>query len=235
LSGSFAGSGSYQITLAKTGSPVTTSPGDEGGPLPSGLSFGSLELGDLDLWTIAANAGGNLIVTMEEIVPGSTLTPELRLYSPTGTQLKLNFGPSGTQVSATAPVTGTYLVVASDNSGGFAGTGTYRLTPASTTAVAVGSSLPTSVALASPAPNPFAGSTVLHYALPIAGSVRLRLFDVQGRCVRTLVNEQVKAPGQYEVAWDGLDAQGHALGAGVYFARLSAAGRTELRKVMIER
>src|SRR3989442_16008847 len=50
--GLFSGSGTYEITLAKTGSPVTVSSGDEGGPLPSGLSFGSLELGDLDLWTI---------------------------------------------------------------------------------------------------------------------------------------------------------------------------------------
>ena len=46
---------------------------------------------------------------------------------------------------------------------------------------------------------------------------------------------RARAPGQYEVAWDGPDAQSRVLGAGVYFARLSAAGRTELRKVILQR
>ena len=61
--------------MAKTGSAVVVSPGDEGGPLPTGMNNATIDLGDLDVWTAYFNAGDGIAITMQEIVSGSPLTP----------------------------------------------------------------------------------------------------------------------------------------------------------------
>jgi len=133
FSGGYSGSGEYRLTLAKTGDPVVISPGDEGGPMTNGfMHTGTIDVGDLDLWTFTANTGDALVVRMGKTIPTNTLTPQLRLYSPTGAQLGNNSFASAAEVVATATGTGTYLVVASDFSGGYSGSGGYRLMLAKT-------------------------------------------------------------------------------------------------------
>jgi len=75
--------------------------------------------------------------------------------------------------------------------------------------------------LQQPAPNPFMGKTVLRYSLAKSGPVSLAIFGITGQKVRTLVSENASA-GTHEVAWDGRDDFGKAVGAGVYFARFAA-------------
>ncbi|MBD3366630.1 MAG: T9SS type A sorting domain-containing protein [Candidatus Eisenbacteria bacterium] len=79
----------------------------------------------------------------------------------------------------------------------------------------------TKIALAPPSPNPFVSSSQLAFALPSAQSVRLDLYDVTGRHVRTLVDERLPA-GEHAASWDGRADDGRPCSAGVYFARLSA-------------
>lgn len=67
--------------------------------------------------------------------------------------------------------------------------------------------------------NPFASTTRLRYGVPEVGTVRIEVFDLVGRRVATLVDQE-QTPGQYTVALDGAD-----LGAGVYLVRLSAGGQ----------
>jgi len=132
-SGSYSGSGAYRLTLAKTGSAVVVSPGDEGGPMTNGaMHTGTIDVGDLDVWTVNANVGEAIVVRMGEVVSGSSLTPWLRIYSPTGALLGSNFSSIGAEVAATAPISGTYLVVVGDASGSYSGSGAYRLTLAKT-------------------------------------------------------------------------------------------------------
>ncbi|MEL6443774.1 MAG: DUF4331 family protein [Bacteroidota bacterium] len=69
-------------------------------------------------------------------------------------------------------------------------------------------------------PNPFTPSTTISYRVPEAGDVRLDVFDVQGRLVRTLVSERM-ARGTYEVDWDAQD-----LASGTYVYRLMVDDRT---------
>src|SRR4029079_9542300 len=79
------GFGGYDLTMVKTGSPVTVSPGDEGGPLVNGATYvGTLEFGDLDAWTVDAAKGDEIIVRSGEVVGGSSLAPGLRIFSPNG-------------------------------------------------------------------------------------------------------------------------------------------------------
>jgi hypothetical protein len=82
-----------------------------------------------------------------------------------------------------------------------------------------------------PAPNPFRALTSIAFSLPTESRVEISLHAVNGRLVRRLVSE-VRGPGRHTVVWDGRDHNGRTLGAGVYFARLSAgAFVTTLRLV----
>ena len=76
--------------------------------------------------------------------------------------------------------------------------------------------------LASAMPNPFRGTTTLTFSLAQRGGVELAIYSVDGRRVRTLVSE-VREPGEYRLSWDGRDDAGHAMSAGVYYARLVTA------------
>src|SRR5439155_1704685 len=122
------GTGTYRLSVAKTGSPVVISPGDEGGPMVNGTTHqGSIDTGDLDVWTFTANAGENIIVRMGEFTT-TTLTPELRLYGPNGALLDSGSGQAATEVTARATNSGTFLVVVGDLGSGYVGTGNYRPT-----------------------------------------------------------------------------------------------------------
>ncbi|MCC7144750.1 MAG: hypothetical protein IT349_21825 [Candidatus Eisenbacteria bacterium] len=90
---------------------------------------------------------------------------------------------------------------------------------------AVGDPAPgASIELSIARPNPFDSSTTIHYRLPAGGgAVRLELFDIAGRRVRTLVNEG-RSAGDHVVSWDGTDAFGRPVAAGIYLVRSSGSG-----------
>ena len=75
---------------------------------------------------------------------------------------------------------------------------------------------------------------VLQYTLPSAARVSVRVYDVQGRSVRTLVDQDAAA-GTFRASWNGLTDAGASAGKGVFFARLVAAGRVvDTKKLVIE-
>ena len=83
-------------------------------------------------------------------------------------------------------------------------------------------------------PNPFnAGTTI---PVQIAGEasrmIRLEIFDVLGRSVRTLMSENAPA-GNYSLFWDGRDDRGSIVSSGVYFARLRVDGQTQQVRSMV--
>jgi len=97
--------------------------------------------------------------------------------------------------------------------------------------------IPTAFALRQNFPNPFAtdqGHTVIRYALPQAGHVRLTVFDMLGREVKTLVNKNLQA-GYHGAAWDGRDEQGRRLATGLYFYRLHAGNFVRVNKMLLVR
>jgi flagellar hook assembly protein FlgD len=83
-------------------------------------------------------------------------------------------------------------------------------------------------------PNPFSDQTTLEYVLPDPGQVRLAVYDVLGRQVRVLVDENQKA-GRHTVPWDGRDESGRRLASGVYLARLVVGGTTKVQKMTFVR
>jgi hypothetical protein len=77
------------------------------------------------------------------------------------------------------------------------------------------------------APNPFNRVSVISYKLLVAGKVTLKVYNVLGHEVVTLINEQ-KQQGEYEVEFDG-----RGLSEGIYFYRLSAGGQSVVKKMVL--
>jgi len=100
----------------------------------------------------------------------------------------------------------------------------------SVSAVEIASSkLPTSYALEQNYPNPFNPSTRIGFKVQVSGFTSLRIFDLLGREVATLVNEELM-PGSYEATWDAA-----RLPSGVYFYRLQAGEFVETKKLVLMR
>jgi len=83
-------------------------------------------------------------------------------------------------------------------------------------------------------PNPFNPVTTITYRIANAGPVRLDVFDVSGRRVRTLVNGiQAASSNGYRVEWNGRDDAGTPVASGVYFYRLTSPGFTATKKMLL--
>jgi hypothetical protein len=81
-------------------------------------------------------------------------------------------------------------------------------------------------------PNPFVGTTRIRYALPYDRHVSLKVYDVTGRRVRTLVDDH-KTPGIYDLIWDGKDNTRFSLPAGVYFIRFATEDFEQTKKAVL--
>ncbi len=95
---------------------------------------------------------------------------------------------------------------------------------------------PKRVALFSNTPNPMHSSsgTMIRFALPTTSQVDLSVFDLNGRCVQTLVSGEAVG-GSHSVIWDGKNGSGQPVSGGIYFYRLKADGKTLTRKMTILR
>jgi hypothetical protein len=83
-------------------------------------------------------------------------------------------------------------------------------------------------------PNPFNPSTTIRYYLPVAGLVRLDVFDASGKLIVTLVDKQA-AKGAYVAEWKGKNASGAQVRSGVYFYRLVTREKTLTHKMVLLR
>jgi choice-of-anchor B domain-containing protein len=76
-------------------------------------------------------------------------------------------------------------------------------------------------------PNPFNPSTVIRYSLPVASHASLKVYNILGTEVATLVNE-AKPAGEHSVSWNA-----SGLASGIYIYRLAANGRTETKRMVL--
>jgi hypothetical protein len=81
-------------------------------------------------------------------------------------------------------------------------------------------------------PNPFQARTVLAYDLARQSRVALRIYDISGRLVRSLVSGEVQEAGRHSIEWDGRDGAGATTGAGLYFGRLDAGRESDVRRLV---
>lgn len=81
-------------------------------------------------------------------------------------------------------------------------------------------------------PNPFNPSTTIRYELADAGRVNLTIYSVEGKHVRTLVDE-VESAGSHDVVWDGRNDAGVRVGSGVYFCTMRAGSCVQTRRLVL--
>jgi hypothetical protein len=93
---------------------------------------------------------------------------------------------------------------------------------------------PAMFALRGNSPNPFSGSTEIRFDVPRDARVSLRIYNIHGQVVSTLVDGVVPA-GRQAVTWDGLDSQGRKVSAGVYFCEMQSGSFAATSKLMINR
>ena len=87
--------------------------------------------------------------------------------------------------------------------------------------------IPKQFSLSQNYPNPFNPATTIKFALPKDVNVTLKIYDLLGREVKTLVNE-IKKSGYYEVSFDG-----SSLASGIYFYRLEAGTFVDTKKMVL--
>jgi C1A family cysteine protease len=81
-------------------------------------------------------------------------------------------------------------------------------------------------------PNPFNLQTNITYCVSTTGRVNLTIYDLLGRRVRTLVDEN-QNPGEKTVDWDGRDDKGNTVASGIYFYKIETGEFTETKKMML--
>ena len=92
--------------------------------------------------------------------------------------------------------------------------------------------IPAKVELSKNFPNPFNSSTVISYALPMDNVVNLKVFDLMGREVKTLVNG-FQTEGGKSVRWDAANNQGIPVSVGLYFYSIESGEFMETKKMIL--
>ncbi len=93
--------------------------------------------------------------------------------------------------------------------------------------------VPLQTTLAQNYPNPFNPSTSIEFTLRDKTRVNLRVYDVAGQLVRTLLDEDRPSGEVHRVTWDGRNDAGDTVSSGVYFYRLVASDFTQTKKMVL--
>jgi len=92
--------------------------------------------------------------------------------------------------------------------------------------------MPGTYALGDNYPNPFNPETVVPFAIPETGDVRVAVYNLLGQEIAVLASGRLEA-GFHRVTWNGNDASGRAMSTGIYFVKMVANGFTDVNKVML--
>ena len=95
-----------------------------------------------------------------------------------------------------------------------------------------GGVLPVAMFLAQNQPNPFNPATEIAFGLPATQKISLKIFDVNGRLIRTLADGEYPA-GRHSLAWRGTDDSGRPVASGMYFYRLTGREQTVTNKMLL--
>jgi hypothetical protein len=153
-------------------------------------------------------------------VPGNVKT-----YTGVPDSITLNTVVSGTVPYATYTVT----VTGAENGGPRTHTRSWTLVVANILGVSNNNGeVPLIYALGQNYPNPFNPTTVIDYSIPKQSVVNLKVYDVLGKEVAVLVNNELKTAGVYDVTFNASE-----LPSGVYYYRLTAGDYTDVRKMIL--
>jgi flagellar hook assembly protein FlgD len=81
-------------------------------------------------------------------------------------------------------------------------------------------------------PNPTIQGTVITFDAKTAVTGSVRIYNIKGQCIRTLVDNQTLS-GLQSIRWDGNDLNGRKVSAGIYFARINSATFNAAQKIIV--
>jgi len=84
-------------------------------------------------------------------------------------------------------------------------------------------------------PNPFNPTTTIRFELPHPAQVSLKIYNIQGKLVRSLLTDQFKTNGSHSVVWDGKNEQEVEVGSGEYFYRVETDEFCDVKKMLLVR
>lgn len=93
-------------------------------------------------------------------------------------------------------------------------------------------SIPKEFALNQNFPNPFNPQTEINFSLPEPAFVTLKIYNILGQAIRTLVNQRIES-GSYSVVWDGLDDNNKEVSSGIYFYKIQAGKFRQAMKMIL--
>lgn len=94
--------------------------------------------------------------------------------------------------------------------------------------------IPEEFNLAQNYPNPFNPTTTIHFEIPEAVDASVKIYDIRGALVKTLLNDHRDA-GTYDIVWDATNMNGSEVASGVYLIRMTAGDFVETRKMVLVR
>lgn len=190
---------------------------------------------------VVLNAGGSPYVRDLNKAPAVFSDPENDplTYSTSGSDSSVAVGSITGNVLKVAPVDSgltTIFITAADGRGGMALDTLVVSVIGHVTSVENGSEtqLIKEYKLYQSYPNPFNPETVIGYDIPQAGEVTLKVYNVVGQEMRTLV-KKFQPAGSYKTTWDGRDHHGVVVPSGIYFYRLEATSFIKTRKMSLLR
>jgi sugar lactone lactonase YvrE len=93
--------------------------------------------------------------------------------------------------------------------------------------------IPSTFQLSQNYPNPFNPTTNFKYSLPKASKIKMVVYDIFGREVKTLLNNEMKEAGSYTITWDGKNNMGNRVASGTYFYRMQTADFEKVMKMAL--
>lgn len=151
------------------------------------------------------------------------------VFSPSAANAIATVAHPSVQFDDTPPFTSYYVIAAVDTNGYCGG---FSEAVWSEGASAAGDPLPRFLAIREIAPNPFNPQARIAFDVPHGGRIKLQVFDIRGRLVRSLVSGYVEA-GSHVAVWNGRDNGGRMAAAGVYFARMSDGSEAKTAKMVL--
>ncbi|MCX7875432.1 MAG: T9SS type A sorting domain-containing protein [Melioribacteraceae bacterium] len=92
--------------------------------------------------------------------------------------------------------------------------------------------LPSAFSLEQNYPNPFNPETIISYSLPKQSRVQIKIFDITGKEIRTLIDEE-RAAGKYNILWDSRNNLGQKVSSGIYIYKIIADNFVQTKKMVL--
>lgn len=191
------------------------------------LGFGNVMVGNDSTRVLRVINTGTMALTVDSLnfsnpVFSANLSAPFTINAGDTTSVNITFAPTDSiQYNATLRVVGNdpFTPVRTVNLSGL-GMGTVSISQ-------VGTEIPSAFSLSQNYPNPFNPSTSINFAIPVQGMVSLKVYDLLGKEVATLVNG-VKTPGMYVADFDA-----SKLTSGIYFYKLEANGFVDVKRMVL--